>query len=137
MAYEKTNWQNGDVITAEKLNHAEQGIANACLTLYWGEYDGADALFYDEGCTDLFIALGTAFDTIEEATAEVERVKAVFDAAAVVKMSQLGGGMDVTQTVVTTYAQIDATRAVFGVIVVTAEGEEPALGDVGLVVYVD
>lgn len=26
MAYEKTNWQTGDVITAEKLNHMDQGI---------------------------------------------------------------------------------------------------------------
>lgn len=26
MSYEKTNWQTGDTITAEKLNHAEQGI---------------------------------------------------------------------------------------------------------------
>ena len=28
MAYEKTNWSSGDVITAEKLNHIEDGIAN-------------------------------------------------------------------------------------------------------------
>ena len=27
MAYEKQNWNNGDVITAEKLNHIEDGIA--------------------------------------------------------------------------------------------------------------
>lgn len=26
MSYEKTNWKTGDTITAEKLNHAEQGI---------------------------------------------------------------------------------------------------------------
>lgn len=28
MDYTKTNWQNGDIITAEKLNHIEDGIAN-------------------------------------------------------------------------------------------------------------
>lgn len=28
MAYEKTNWQNGDVITAEKLNKIESQIAD-------------------------------------------------------------------------------------------------------------
>lgn len=28
MAYTPTNWQTGDTITAEKLNHAEQGIKN-------------------------------------------------------------------------------------------------------------
>lgn len=27
MAYEKTEWKNGDTITAEKLNHMEDGIA--------------------------------------------------------------------------------------------------------------
>ena len=29
MAYEKQNWTSGDVITAEKLNHIEDGIANS------------------------------------------------------------------------------------------------------------
>lgn len=28
MAYEKTEWKNGDTITAEKLNHMEDGIEN-------------------------------------------------------------------------------------------------------------
>lgn len=30
MAYERTNWQNGDVISSEKLNKMEAGIENAC-----------------------------------------------------------------------------------------------------------
>lgn len=30
MNYEKTTWQNGDIITAEKLNNIEDGIANGC-----------------------------------------------------------------------------------------------------------
>ena len=29
MSYEKQTWANGDVITAEKLNHMEDGIENA------------------------------------------------------------------------------------------------------------
>ncbi len=29
MAYEKNNWQSGDVVTSAKLNHMEDGIANA------------------------------------------------------------------------------------------------------------
>ena len=29
MAYEKQTWTNGEVITQEKLNHMEDGIANA------------------------------------------------------------------------------------------------------------
>lgn len=30
--YVKTNWQTGDIITAEKLNHIEDGIANNSKT---------------------------------------------------------------------------------------------------------
>lgn len=29
MAYEKQNWQTGDVITADKLNHIEEGLVNS------------------------------------------------------------------------------------------------------------
>jgi len=28
MAYEKTNWQTGDIVTAEKLNKLENGVAS-------------------------------------------------------------------------------------------------------------
>ena len=28
MAYTPTNWQTGDVVTAEKMNHIEDGIKN-------------------------------------------------------------------------------------------------------------
>ena len=28
MSYTKTTWQNGDIITAEKLNHIEDGVAS-------------------------------------------------------------------------------------------------------------
>ena len=33
MSYEKQNWQTGDVITATKLNHMENGIADVGTTL--------------------------------------------------------------------------------------------------------
>ena len=29
MAYEKTTWQSGDIVTSEKLNNIENGVANA------------------------------------------------------------------------------------------------------------
>lgn len=29
MSYTQQNWQTGDVITAAKLNHMEEGISNA------------------------------------------------------------------------------------------------------------
>ena len=36
--YEKQNWKNGDVITEEKLNHMEEGIASSVLVV--NENDG-------------------------------------------------------------------------------------------------
>lgn len=36
MTYTKTNWQTGDVISAEKLNHAEQGIYDASPVVITG-----------------------------------------------------------------------------------------------------
>ena len=33
MAYSKTNWQTGDIITADKLNNAEEGIYNNALAI--------------------------------------------------------------------------------------------------------
>lgn len=38
MAYEKQNWQSGDVITSAKLNHMEDGIAGAGGTLVIGGF---------------------------------------------------------------------------------------------------
>lgn len=38
MAYTKTTWQTGDVITAEKLNHMEDGLAIAGGTLVIGGF---------------------------------------------------------------------------------------------------
>lgn len=39
MAYTPTEWVTGDVITAEKLNKAEQGIAEASALIIQGVYD--------------------------------------------------------------------------------------------------
>lgn len=47
MSYEKQNWQTGDTITAEKLNHLEDGVAvGASGTLVIGgfSYDGNNEL---------------------------------------------------------------------------------------------
>ena len=36
MSYTPTNWQTGDVVTAEKMNHMENGIeANDCPVISW------------------------------------------------------------------------------------------------------
>ena len=39
MSYSKTTWENGDVITAEKLNHAENGIAAAAPVIVTFVYE--------------------------------------------------------------------------------------------------
>ena len=39
MAYEKTEWKNGDVITSEKLNKIEEGIENGYFQLVEKIYD--------------------------------------------------------------------------------------------------
>ena len=40
MAYEKTTWQSGDVVTSEKLNNIENGIANMSMVIHTTD-DGA------------------------------------------------------------------------------------------------
>ena len=39
MGYEKQTWSNGDVITQEKLNHMENGIANESVLMVYSSYD--------------------------------------------------------------------------------------------------
>lgn len=46
MSYEITNWQNGDIITAEKLNNleqsaAEKGIKIIPVTWHYSDYDSS------------------------------------------------------------------------------------------------
>ncbi len=54
MAYEKQNFTDGQVLTAEHLNHMEEGIANASkaavvklssVTLQASAWEGADSLY--------------------------------------------------------------------------------------------
>lgn len=46
MAYTKTNWKDGDVISAEKMNKIEQGIEDA------GASGGSDNVFmFDDNTT--------------------------------------------------------------------------------------
>lgn len=51
MAYEKTTWENGDIITAEKLNNIENGIAFTNKESLFpvlkivGDYDIGDTIY--------------------------------------------------------------------------------------------
>ena len=39
MGYEKQTWSNGDIITQEKLNHMENGIANDSVLMVYSTID--------------------------------------------------------------------------------------------------
>ena len=47
MSYVKTTWQTGDTVTAEKLNHAEQGIADNSADVYVGTLLESDDYQFD------------------------------------------------------------------------------------------
>ena len=42
MSYEKYTWQTGEVITADKLNHMEDGIKNSYITVFDAEFRESD-----------------------------------------------------------------------------------------------
>lgn len=42
MSYEKYTWQTGEVITADKLNHMEEGIKNSYITVFDAEFRESD-----------------------------------------------------------------------------------------------
>ena len=64
MAYEKQTWANGDVITAEKLNHMEDGIAQG----------GAFVVHIDLTNQAL---IGTTYDEINEAFKAGKAIRAI------------------------------------------------------------
>ena len=51
MAYEKQTWTTGEVITQEKLNHMEDGIANAGGDAGYECVEESTVLFDDEVTT--------------------------------------------------------------------------------------
>lgn len=59
MAYTKQNWNNGDIITADKLNHMEDGIADTgTLTVHitQGSEASTDALVMDKTVQEILDA---------------------------------------------------------------------------------
>lgn len=53
MSYEPTNWQTGDIVTAEKLNNMESGISSA-----------GNTLIIEPTITETEIQLNTSFNNI-------------------------------------------------------------------------
>ena len=69
MSYTPTNWQNGDVITAEKLNKLENGVANANAGALIVHITGEDDnLALDKTAGEIINAMPLAF--YEEVTEE-------------------------------------------------------------------
>jgi len=59
MAYEPTVWETGDVITAEKLNKAERGIASASDVIYVKFTLDNKVASCDASFADIFAAINT------------------------------------------------------------------------------
>lgn len=58
MAYVKTVWETGDVITAEKLNNMEGGIEAQDPIILLGVYDANDdTITFDISAADMFSAI--------------------------------------------------------------------------------
>lgn len=66
MSYEPTNWQKGDIITAEKLNKLENGVVSAggggsgvfeiFFEVYWDEDANADVVTCDKTLDEISAA---------------------------------------------------------------------------------
>lgn len=48
MAYTKQTWTNGDTITAAKLNHMEDGIANSSVIIVSFDHDDGTKHYYNK-----------------------------------------------------------------------------------------
>ena len=78
MAYTKTTWASGDVVTAEKLNNAESGIetaqetADAALAAFAPAYDNTAIYALGDLCVNegVLYACSTAIDTAEDFDAD-------------------------------------------------------------------
>lgn len=82
MSYEKTNWKTGDVITSEKLNHLEEGIADrdakiATITVETtqdGKFVYTSDISYNEVLTAFMAGKNVIFDfTVIDEYGEVTR----------------------------------------------------------------
>lgn len=70
MSYDKQNWQTGDVITANKLNHIEDGIANGGGVVVVHVTEEDDTFTLDKTWNELqeLLASGALVATVDEYT---------------------------------------------------------------------
>lgn len=84
MSYVKQDWNNGDIITAEKLNHIENGISQMNTVILYDWYDETEdkeALYLDPEHTQLFCELddGSLYPTFEQAKVIYDKVLPIAD----------------------------------------------------------
>lgn len=56
MSYMKTTWQDGDVISAERLNNMENGIANAAIMFIVNITENNDEIVLDKTWQEIYNA---------------------------------------------------------------------------------
>ena len=92
MSYEPTEWQNGDVITAEKLNKIENGIANGNrLILY--EVDSYNpevhTYYLDKECTQLLGSTNYFPSSDSEAIQYYNKTADILNSASAIYISRI------------------------------------------------
>lgn len=79
MSYTKQTWQTGETITANKLNHMEDGIANNNVMIVRIADETEDTFIYDKTWQEVTNALKNGIPVyILEATEEVEEQNTYF-----------------------------------------------------------
>ena len=99
MSYIKQEWTTGDKITAEKLNHMEDGIENASsgsseLLLYWKEDQYGHTFFLDEECTNVAFTTKNNLESDSQAIQEFNNITTLinnYDSVYVSKIEDYDG----------------------------------------------
>ena len=67
MSYEPTNWQKGDIITAEKLNKIENGVVSASSSGGSGVFEIYFEVYWDEDANADVVTCNKTLDEISAA----------------------------------------------------------------------
>lgn len=99
MSYIKQEWNTGDVITAEKLNHMEDGISSGNRLILYEvvSYNPEVRTFYlDKECTQLFGSTNYFPSSDSEAIQYYNKTVDILNSASVVYISDASGIGDVS-----------------------------------------
>ncbi len=107
MSYTKTNWQTGDLITAELLNHAEQGIYDNSLTvgvLIVNITNGDGRLVLDKTWNEINNFNGIVMTvSVDDSSKSIDIVSAIYQYENDYVISLLAGNTDFTASSATDY----------------------------------